>query len=106
LLRRTTASCLLSPFSRPAALPILPRGLRQRAFLAPPRQAAVDQPRIARQHPVRPEAEPLHHPGPDVVLARNPRLVYGRMTGWGRSEEHTSELQSPDQLVCRLPLEK
>src|SRR5438552_11884993 len=26
---------------------------------------------------------------------------------WGpRSEEHTSELQSPDQLVCRLLLEK
>src|SRR5438552_11223754 len=24
----------------------------------------------------------------------------------GRSEEHTSELQSPDHLVCRLPLEK
>src|SRR5438552_7242491 len=24
----------------------------------------------------------------------------------GRSEEHTSELQSPDQLVCRLMLEK
>src|SRR5258708_19495892 len=23
-----------------------------------------------------------------------------------RSEEHTSELQSPDPLVCRLPLEK
>lgn len=21
--------------------------------------------------------------GPDVVLARNPNLVYGRMTGWG-----------------------
>src|SRR5207244_12483191 len=28
--------------------------------------------------------------------------VYGRM----RSEEHTSELQSPDHLVCRLLLEK
>src|SRR5258708_31549818 len=27
--------------------------------------------------------------------------------GWrGRSEEHTSELQSPDHLVCRLLLEK
>src|SRR5438552_7631878 len=26
--------------------------------------------------------------------------------GTGRSEEHTSELQSPDQLVCRLLLEK
>src|SRR5207248_285743 len=23
--------------------------------------------------------------GPDAVLARNPRLVYGRMTGWGQS---------------------
>ncbi|MGU3663625.1 CaiB/BaiF CoA transferase family protein [Methylobacterium sp. A49B] len=23
--------------------------------------------------------------GPEVVLARNPRLVYGRMTGWGQS---------------------
>ena len=23
--------------------------------------------------------------GPDACLARNPRLVYGRMTGWGRS---------------------
>src|SRR4029453_15074183 len=22
--------------------------------------------------------------GPDVLLARNPRLVYGRMTGWGQ----------------------
>src|SRR5258708_21401396 len=26
--------------------------------------------------------------------------------GWNRSEEHTSELQSPDHLVCRLLLEK
>src|SRR6185436_21053019 len=33
--------------------------------------------------------------------ARGP---YGRRA-W-RSEEHTSELQSPDQLVCRLLLEK
>src|SRR5207244_11871021 len=27
-------------------------------------------------------------------------------TMWQRSEEHTSELQSPDDLVCRLLLEK
>src|SRR5947208_10170081 len=27
-------------------------------------------------------------------------------TGVNRSEEHTSELQSPDHLVCRLLLEK
>src|SRR5258708_21157407 len=28
------------------------------------------------------------------------------LAGAGRSEEHTSELQSPDHLVCRLLLEK
>src|SRR5690606_41227454 len=36
--------------------------------------------------PVRPYSPPLH--------------------GWGRSEEHTSELQSRENLVCRLLLEK
>src|SRR5258708_22166799 len=30
----------------------------------------------------------------------------GQPTGATRSEEHTSELQSPDHLVCRLLLEK
>src|SRR5438552_13863017 len=29
-----------------------------------------------------------------------------RIVGKARSEEHTSELQSPDHLVCRLLLEK
>src|SRR3989454_6211478 len=32
--------------------------------------------------------------------------VRGREVGTGRSEEHTSELQSPCNLVCRLLLEK
>src|SRR5258708_19320191 len=30
----------------------------------------------------------------------------GKSTLFNRSEEHTSELQSPDHLVCRLLLEK
>src|SRR5207244_10394545 len=30
----------------------------------------------------------------------------GTSCRWPRSEEHTSELQSPDHLVCRLLLEK
>src|SRR5258708_20119766 len=39
------------------------------------------------------------------------KILYSRSMGtgsWmkGRSEEHTSELQSPDHLVCRLLLEK
>src|SRR5256885_7205261 len=47
----------------------------------------------------------------DVVVleveaqARNGR-VSGRRVGAERSEEHTSELQSPCNLVCRLLLEK
>src|SRR2546426_4699042 len=33
-------------------------------------------------------------------------LGYAQSRGRGRSEEHTSELQSPCNLVCRLLLEK
>src|SRR5258708_27307021 len=44
---------------------------------------------------------PLHAPGQrhknDAASCIHPRA---------RSEEHTSELQSPDHLVCRLLLEK
>src|SRR5438552_12919875 len=38
----------------------------------------------------------------------SPRAVPGLMRNdpMARSEEHTSELQSPDHLVCRLLLEK
>src|SRR5258708_25749335 len=41
-------------------------------------------------------------------FGRETTACLGRRT-WapqGRSEEHTSELQSPDHLVCRLLLEK
>src|SRR5438552_9840288 len=34
------------------------------------------------------------------------RLLTTRLDAGNRSEEHTSELQSPDHLVCRLLLEK
>src|SRR5258708_26697646 len=34
------------------------------------------------------------------------RINGADVTNQGRSEEHTSELQSPDHLVCRLLLEK
>src|SRR5258708_27366125 len=37
-----------------------------------------------------------------IVLGDNGRPKFVK----GRSEEHTSELQSPDHLVCRLLLEK
>src|SRR2546426_5365300 len=42
------------------------------------------------------------------LAERHPRTSAGTRTpaGRGRSEEHTSELQSPCNLVCRLLLEK
>src|SRR5258708_9659389 len=43
------------------------------------------------------KAVPGHQPPSDCA---------GRAVGKARSEEHTSELQSPDHLVCRLLLEK
>src|SRR5256885_4485244 len=40
------------------------------------------------------------------VLRRLCAVAAGLRTDGGRSEEHTSELQSPCNLVCRLLLEK
>src|SRR5690554_7503480 len=42
----------------------------------------------------------------NFVLAYNMLPVYPVKTSDGRSEEHTSELQSRPHLVCRLLLEK
>src|SRR5258708_21374170 len=36
----------------------------------------------------------------------HPEHAHARVLDEARSEEHTSELQSPDHLVCRLLLEK
>src|SRR5258708_10632394 len=41
----------------------------------------------------------------EYIFPRAPRQNVSRSSS-GRSEEHTSELQSPDHLVCRLLLEK
>src|SRR5947208_12825861 len=61
--------------------------------------------RIRREAPLRFIAAHLHlalHSGDfDLMLEQ----VGRDETEW-RSEEHTSELQSPDHLVCRLLLEK
>src|SRR5258708_31608203 len=47
------------------------------------------------------------HIGSDAVVRAFAKVPRERFLGPGpRSEEHTSELQSPDHLVCRLLLEK
>src|SRR5258708_40118408 len=47
---------------------------------------------------------PGHRGGPDRGAGGCPRRRHRAPSR--RSEEHTSELQSPDHLVCRLLLEK
>src|SRR6266850_7841256 len=42
----------------------------------------------------------------DGHLPLGAAVHHERRDGWRRSEEHTSELQSPCNLVCRLLLEK
>src|SRR5260221_6492293 len=54
--------------------------------------SAFGQQELAQQHGAR-----QGHSQHDGGRARTP---------WGRSEEHTSELQSHSDLVCRLLLEK
>src|SRR5438552_9841261 len=49
---------------------------------------------------------PLIVAGPGVAPGRVREQVQGIDVFPTRSEEHTSELQSPDHLVCRLLLEK
>src|SRR5207244_9346073 len=51
---------------------------------------------------------PDKHAGHLFLIARGAAKIGKRWPAClsGRSEEHTSELQSPDHLVCRLLLEK
>src|SRR5258708_27237761 len=49
--------------------------------------------------------EPAARPGPAHAVEHRSRVA-GVHAVAARSEEHTSELQSPDHLVCRLLLEK
>src|SRR2546430_12272814 len=83
----------------------------------PPRSTLFPYTTLFRSRALRRQEarlEPRARPVDDRVVAGlvhlaplNPRLVYARASGFGeRSEEHTSELQSQSNLVCRLLLEK
>src|SRR5258708_24852191 len=62
--------------------------------------------------------EAVYHRGPEGIFLKRGKRIRLRVGGafpfvrldrspdLQRSEEHTSELQSPDHLVCRLLLEK
>src|SRR5256885_13169833 len=54
----------------------------------------------------RASARPRLRPRADDLVAQPSGGTLRSGHGWVRSEEHTSELQSPCNLVCRLLLEK
>src|SRR5207248_11453301 len=83
------------PLSLHDALPILPDAIpTHREPIYTPR------PELVSRYPTLPNARQFRMPnmGFDVQKA-----IFGMRN---RSEEHTSELQSPYDLVCRLLLEK
>src|SRR5436309_8061747 len=64
-------------------------------------RSPVDRPVLVDDHPVvLPRAVDRDEPAHDVAAHTLERPIEGR------SEEHTSELQSRENLVCRLLLEK
>src|SRR2546430_16755085 len=52
------------------------------------------------------DALPISTPGTAVAITADGAALTARVTALPRSEEHTSELQSQSNLVCRLLLEK
>src|SRR5258708_28159980 len=80
----------------------------------PPRSTLFPYTTLFRSKEIRGEEIMKHFATQEWVDFVNQVLTTGRAnvmqkhlaTGCERSEEHTSELQSPDHLVCRLLLEK
>src|SRR5258708_25954110 len=75
----------------------------------PPRSTLFPYTTLFRSHDGVPSENSIYSVA-DIAFQRLNKegrqiIVVGQSIG-GRSEEHTSELQSPDHLVCRLLLEK
>src|SRR5258708_19887648 len=72
-------------------------------------RSQLEQPPIIRQDPRQPRDDRLRWPEALDRHETDGRSYNDPLVGdrrFRRSEEHTSELQSPDHLVCRLLLEK
>src|SRR5258708_28704789 len=83
----------------PSYIPFHPNPSKPK-FKLPP--GAVD----AHCHVFGPEAKFPYAPERKYTPCDAPKEKLFALRDFLRSEEHTSELQSPDHLVCRLLLEK
>src|SRR5207244_13551746 len=95
----------LSPLSLHDALPISTRSTRIISTRSSPAfgEPAASADKTARAAPRRRRGRTCLCAGESDGWAASPRSLTPCRR---RSEEHTSELQSPDHLVCRLLLEK
>src|SRR2546426_4214075 len=71
----------------------------------PPRSTLFPYTTLFRSRHLRPAESRLHHRR-DPARQDHHEVPDRGLPALGRSEEHTSELQSPCNLVCRLLLEK
>src|SRR5258708_28592308 len=75
----------------------------------PPRSTLFPYTTLSRSIRITRDAvsEPASSPALPVTSTRSPTAISASVIACAdRSEEHTTELQSPDHLVCRLLLEK
>src|SRR5258708_22024776 len=81
------------------------RSLRQRRGLPPMVRPGQEIPHHFAAAPITKQSQRLREVMKRIGIAHE-KIRRWRAARTGRSEEHTSELQSPDHLVCRLLLEK
>src|SRR5690606_41732600 len=87
------------------ALPIWPAASAARTGVPAARPSRADHCRSGRCAAARADTV-LPHAGWQPAPARAPAIRWLQPARSSRSEEHTSELQSRENLVCRLLLEK
>src|SRR5256885_5613121 len=101
-----TATTEIYTLSLHDALPISAAQVHDMALRLAPEKVLRQRAKAvrARQHAV--DALPVLKPAAAVVAQLGQRVQGMGIADGHRSEEHTSELQSPCNLVCRLLLEK
>src|SRR5256885_11228970 len=90
------------PTNRQPVLPLRTPNSALRTLFVSQRDDRIER----RRAPRRPDAEEQSHRGAEHEGEQDGERRDERIPVRDRSEEHTSELQSPCNLVCRLLLEK
>src|SRR6266540_6162174 len=96
------ASCSVTGLDRVVAMATLSENQYIEKLNTRPRARAMNMPFVPQMLPIRTKSPPRAAISTQVLTL----FTFVRLLRLGRSEEHTSELQSHHDLVCRLLLEK